>query len=72
MGISWNKKANENKKRLSKIQKETKKQERKENAVKGQKLEDMMAYLDEDGNLTTVPPHLREKPAKDDEAAETK
>ncbi len=48
MAISWNKKTKENKKRIAKQQKEEKKEERKKNAVKGQSLEEMMAYLDED------------------------
>jgi len=66
MAISWNKKTKENKKRIAKQQKEEKKEERKKNAVKGGNLEDMMAYLDEDGNLTTVPPEERAKLKKDE------
>ncbi|MBV9961953.1 MAG: cold shock domain-containing protein [Parafilimonas sp.] len=32
------------------------KEERKANAKKGQSLEDMMAYIDENGNLSSTPP----------------
>ncbi len=55
MATSWNKKERENKKREERRKKEEKKQERKENAGKGKSLDEMMAYLDENGNLTSVP-----------------
>ncbi|OMP75804.1 MULTISPECIES: hypothetical protein [Chitinophaga] len=70
MAISWNKKTKENKKKVAKQQKEDRKQERKANSAKGQGLESMMAYLDEDGNLTTVPPEEREKVKKEDKEQE--
>lgn len=35
--------------------------ERKENNGKGKSLEDMMAYLDENGNITSVPPDPSKK-----------
>ncbi|WP_343670036.1 hypothetical protein [Chitinophaga sp.] len=66
MAISWNKKTLENKKKVAKQEKENRKQERKANSAKGQGLESMMAYLDEDGNLTTVPPEEREKIKKEE------
>jgi len=56
MATSWNKKERENKKRNERKKKDEKRQERKENSDKGKSLDDMMAYLDEDGNLTSVPP----------------
>ncbi|MFT3702733.1 MAG: cold shock domain-containing protein [Agriterribacter sp.] len=56
MATSWNKKERENKKKQERKQKEEKKQERKESAAKGKGLDEMMAYLDENGNLTSVPP----------------
>lgn len=56
MATSWNKKERENKKREARKKKEEKRQERKKNADKGKSLDDMMAFLDEDGNLTTVRP----------------
>lgn len=56
MATSWNKKERENKKRDKRRKKEEKKLERKENAEKGKSLDDMIAYLDENGNLTSTPP----------------
>ena len=45
------------KKRLKKAkEKIDKAEERKSNAVKGKTLEDMMAYIDEYGNITSTPP----------------
>ncbi|MGF7080080.1 cold-shock protein [Mucilaginibacter sp. UYCu711] len=45
------------KKRLKKSQdKREKAEERKSNFVKGKTLEDMMAYIDEHGNITSTPP----------------
>lgn len=61
MASTWNKKDRENRKQQNKKQKEEKKQERKQNAKKGQSLEDMMLYLDEDGNLSPTPPDPRKK-----------
>lgn len=46
----------EKKKRLKKQQKQEKKLERKENNNKGKKLDDMMAYIDEYGNISDTPP----------------
>lgn len=61
MATSWNKKERENKKRQARQQKEEKKQIRKEHAAKGKDINDMMAYLDENGNLTSQPPDPRKK-----------
>jgi len=45
------------KKRLKKAQeKKEKAEDRKSNTVKGKSLEDMMAYIDEYGNITSTPP----------------
>lgn len=53
---TFNKKEKE-KKRLKKRQdKEEKMEERKANIKKGQSLDDMMAYLDENGNISATPP----------------
>jgi cold shock CspA family protein len=51
-----NKKEKEKKKLKKKKDKLLKKEERKANSEKGQSLEDMYAYVDEDGNLTSTPP----------------
>jgi cold shock CspA family protein len=61
MAMTWNKKEREQKKRQEKKKKEERKQERKNNAVKGKSLDDMMAYLDENGNLTSEPPDPRKR-----------
>ncbi len=58
---TYSKKENE-KKRIKKRQdKEEKKEERKANSNKGKSLEDMMAYIDENGNLSSTPPDPRKK-----------
>lgn len=56
MGETWNKREREQKKKNAKKQKDEKKQERKENASKGKSLDEMMAYVDEFGNLSDTPP----------------
>jgi cold shock CspA family protein len=53
MAESWNKKERENKKRQQHKDKEERKKERKEQSKNG---DDMIAYLDENGNLTSTPP----------------
>ena len=58
---TYSKKENE-KKRLKKQQdKIEKREERKANSNKGKSLDDMLAYLDEDGNLSSTPPDPRKK-----------
>ncbi|MBX3241277.1 MAG: cold shock domain-containing protein [Chitinophagaceae bacterium] len=56
MAESWNKRERENKKREARKKKQEKKQDRKDSTAKGKGLDEMMAYLDENGNLTSVPP----------------
>jgi cold shock protein len=56
MGGSFAKKEKEKKKAKDKQDKAQKMQERKANNNKGKGLEHMMAYLDENGTLTSVPP----------------
>ena len=53
---SFNKHENEQKKAQRKLEKERKKEERKAGAGKTKSLDDMIAYLDEEGNITTTPP----------------
>jgi cold shock CspA family protein len=55
MAETWNKKEREKKKKQSKKEKEEKKQERKDSS-KGKSLDDMMAYIDENGNISSTPP----------------
>ncbi|SDC80197.1 cold-shock protein [Niabella drilacis] len=59
MGETWNKREREQRKRNAKKQKEEKKQERKENSGKVKSLDDMLAYVDEYGNLSETPPDRR-------------
>ena len=56
-----NKKEKEKKKLKKKKEKELKKQERKANSDKGKSFEDMIAYVDENGNLTSTPPDPSKK-----------
>jgi len=55
MAETWNKKEREKKKQQNKKDKAEKKQDRKEN-VKTKTLDDMLAYVDENGNLSSTPP----------------
>lgn len=53
---TFNKKEKEKSRLQKRKEKEERKQERKANAVKGQSLEEMMAYVDENGNISDTPP----------------
>lgn len=61
MGETFAKKEKEKKKAKNKQDKAERMKERKANASKGKSLEDMMAYLDEDGNISSTPPDPRKK-----------
>ncbi len=61
MGESWNKKEREKKKQKERRDKADKMRERKENSQKGKSLNDMMAYVDENGNISSTPPDPRKK-----------
>jgi len=61
MGDTSAKKELQKKKKRQKQEKADKMRERKENSSKGKSLEDMMAYLDENGNLTSTPPDPKRK-----------
>lgn len=58
---TYSKKENEKKRKKRMQDKEEKREERKANATKGKSLEEMMAYIDEDGNLSSTPPDPRKK-----------
>lgn len=58
---SFNKKEREKSRQKKRKEKEDKKEERKANAKKGGGLENMMAYVDENGKLTSTPPDPRKK-----------
>lgn len=53
---TFGKKEQQKKKMQKRNEKAEKMQERKANAKKGKSLDDMLAYLDENGNLSSVPP----------------
>ena len=53
---TFSKTEKEKKKIKKRKEKEAKKQDRKENSNKGGNFEDMLAYVDADGNLTDTPP----------------
>ncbi len=55
MAETWNKKEREKKKQQSRKEKEERKQERKESA-KSKNPDDMLAYIDENGNISSTPP----------------
>ena len=57
MADTWNKKEREKKKQQTKKDKAERKQERKE-APKSKDLNDMLAYVDENGNISDTPPDL--------------
>ena len=59
MAESWNKKEREQKKRKEKKDKADKMQQRKENGKSN--ADDMIAYMDENGNLSSKPPDPRKK-----------
>jgi cold shock CspA family protein len=53
---SFNKREKEKQKAKERQEKRERAEERKAAAKKGQSLEDMMAYIDENGNLSSTPP----------------
>jgi cold shock CspA family protein len=55
-GETFNKKEKEKKRAKQKKDKAEKMEERKANAKKGKSLDDMMAYIDENGNISSTPP----------------
>jgi cold shock CspA family protein len=58
---TWNKKELEKKRQKKKQDKEQKKEERKAYAKEGKSFEDMIAYVDENGNLSSTPPDPNKK-----------
>ena len=58
---TFNKKEKEKLRQKKKKDKQEKMEERKANAVKGQPLNQMMAYVDENGNISSTPPDPRRK-----------
>ncbi len=58
---TFNKKEKEKKRLKKKQDKEQKKEDRKANSDKGKSFDDMMAYVDENGNITSTPPDPTKK-----------
>lgn len=58
---TFNKKEKEKRRQKQKQEKREKMEERKANASKGKSLDDMMAYVDEDGNISNTPPDPKKK-----------
>lgn len=61
MAETWNKKEREKKKQQQKKEKAEKKAERKESGGRGGNFESMLAYIDENGNLSSTPPDPRKR-----------
>ena len=55
MAETWNKKEREKKKQQSRKEKAERRQERKDHTRDGNNLENMLAYIDENGNLSSMP-----------------
>ena len=60
---TFNKKETEKRKLQKRKEKEQRREERKAKGKSGSSLEDMMAYVDEDGNITSTPPDPMKKKA---------
>jgi len=58
---TFNKREKEKQRQKQKQEKREKMEERKANAAKGKSLNDMLAYIDENGNITSTPPDPRLK-----------
>lgn len=64
---TFSKKEKEKARQKKRKDKEEKREERKANAQKGQRLDEMLAYVDENGNITSTPPDPRKKRTIDQE-----
>lgn len=60
-GETFGKKEKEKKKAKQRQDKEEKMEDRKANAKKGKTLDEMMAYIDENGNISSTPPDPRNR-----------
>jgi cold shock CspA family protein len=61
MAETTGKKDKEKKRRMKRQEKEQKMEDRKANSTKGKSLDDMMAYVDEYGRITSTPPDPMKK-----------
>lgn len=53
---SFNKREKEKQRQRAKREKQEKMEERRANQTKGKPLDEMLAYIDENGNITSTPP----------------
>jgi cold shock CspA family protein len=67
---TWNKKEVRTNKEKKRKEKDKKKIERRENEKGGSSLDDMIAYVDENGQLTSTPPDPKKRIAVDIESIE--
>jgi cold shock CspA family protein len=58
---TFSKKEREKKKSIKLKDKKEKAEDRKANGQKGRPLDEMMAYIDENGNITSIPPDLTKR-----------
>lgn len=58
---TFNKKEKEKKRLKKKQDKEQKKEERKANSDKGKSIDEMFAYVDDEGNISSTPPDPKKK-----------
>ena len=58
---TFNKKEKEKKRLKERQEKKERMEYRKANATKGKSLDDMMAYIDENGNISSTPPDPKKK-----------
>ena len=58
---TFNKKEKEKKRQKQKQEKRERMEERRANATKGKSLNEMMAYVDEDGNISSTPPDPKKR-----------
>src|SRR3954466_10494524 len=59
--VTFSKKETEKNRQIKRKEKEQRKEERKANAKTGGSLEDMMAYVDDKGSITSTPPDPTKK-----------
>ncbi len=64
---TFSKKEKEKARQKKRKDKEEKREDRKANAVKGLRLDEMLAYVDENGNISSTPPDPRKKKRIDQE-----
>lgn len=63
---TFNKREKEKARQKKKLQKQEKKEDRKANLNKGKSLDQMLAYVDENGNLSSTPPIYKPSESKED------